>query len=154
MIENIEDFILDSMNDKIYVRFIDGMLSVEPVNARQISDEVYEILPDHVYINLDRCEMYEFYPGDIVKVEPTENLDDDYLYHAKSLIYTPDPEERLYREFLFYSMTYQIPTEQGIQIKYKSAINRIKSEMKEGLFVYKRTRRTIELIERFLPDVL
>lgn len=105
-------------------------------------------------MNLDRCELFEFYPGDVVRVEDTENIDDEYLYYAKSLISTLNPEERLYREFLFYSMTYQIEINQETLGKFNSAINRAQDEIDSGLFVYRRTRETIKMLVRIRLGVV
>lgn len=135
-------------DDKIYVRFIYGLLEWVPVNAREIKHEVFEILPDDIYNDLDRCELFEFYPGDIVRVEQSECVDDDYQYKAISLISTPDINERLYKEFLFYSVTDQIANYYEATEEYRSVLKRIRQEIIDGLFVYKRIRIALEYYER------
>lgn len=135
-------------DDKIYIRFIYGLLKWVPVNAREIEHEVFEILPDDIYNDPDRCELFEFYPGDIVRVEQSECVDDDYQYKAISLISTPDINERLYREFLFYSVTDQIANYYEATEEYHSVLKRIRKEISDGLFVYKRIRIALEYFSR------
>jgi hypothetical protein len=134
-------------DEKIYVRFIDGLLSNVAVNAREVGDQVYEIMADDQYLDLHDCELFEFYPGDIVSVEETEWLDDLYQYQARSLISTPDEEERMYRDFLFYTMTDQLATYPESMNKYTRTVERIRKEINEGKFFYRRIIDSIKSIE-------
>jgi hypothetical protein len=138
--------------DKIYVRFIDGTNSWVPINAREKSNNLYELLDDQEYNDLDSTELFEFYPGDIVEVEDSEDLDNEYQYVAKQLVSASRRPDRDYLVFKFYSTFRHLPINELTAKKYTAVIQRIKREKTEGKFFYKGILETVERLDKLIKS--
>lgn len=130
---------------KIYINFIDGTKYLVPVNAEEIGPEMYRILDDEEYKNKDASELFEFYPGDIVEAEDTDDLDLEYQHVAVSLISAGNNSiERKYLRFKFYCTQRLLPVSKDTAEEYKEVIERIREEKRKGLFFYKGIIETVE----------
>ncbi|MDB5249843.1 MAG: hypothetical protein JWQ40_4237 [Segetibacter sp.] len=123
--------------DKIYIRMIDGSNTLVPVNAEQINDKLFIILNDEEYSDPDPSVLFEFYPGDIVEVADTENLDNEYQYAAKRLIKPATTDDRDYHEFKFYATFWHLPIDKQTADRFRPIVERIRQESKEGKFFYR-----------------
>ena len=67
-----------SQNKKIqtiYIRMLEGVETFIPVDARYISDNVFEIISNEdMDIEEDATCIYEFFPGDIVRCEKVKRI--------------------------------------------------------------------------------
>ncbi len=136
---------------KIYVDFIDGTKYLVPVNAEEIGPEMYLILDDEEYKNKDSSELFEFYPGDIVEAEDTDDLDLEYQHVAVSLISAGENSlERRYLRFKFYSTQRLMTVSKETAEEYKEVIERIVDEKRKGLFFYKGITETVEFLYGFV----
>jgi len=88
---------------------IDGTNSLVPIAAEQVGDRCYMILNDEEYSDPDPSVLFQFYPGDIVEVDDTGNVDDDYQYAAKRLIGPAKTEDREYLDFKYHATLWLIP---------------------------------------------
>lgn len=77
----------------IYVRFIDGVNVKIPIHTEQVSDDSYRILPDKEFEYDNYTCLFEFGPGDIVRVKKEE----DSALLAYSLVKQGDKRNALTR---------------------------------------------------------
>lgn len=134
--------------ERIYVRMIDGTMSLVPVIAKEIQNKQYEILEDDEYSLIDDSVLFEFYPGDIVEVDDHDHMDDGFQFDAKKLIRPSNTDDRLYLEFKFRATCNELSITKVTPVKYKHVIERIKSEIASGKFFYRRIREAIEYLDR------
>ena len=135
--------------DKIYVYLIDGCKTLVPINAKEVGYCKFELLQDSEFDNLDSSELFEFYPGDIIQVEDTQDLDLEYQYVAKKLLSSSiEVNERKYLKFKFYSTQRLIPINEEIALEYEATIERIKKEKEKGFFFYKGILETMEILSK------
>ncbi|MGE5621300.1 MAG: hypothetical protein ACM3U0_01870 [archaeon] len=86
----------------IYVRFIDGVNVKIPVQAEQVSDDIYQLLPNEEFEYENSTCLFEFGPGDIVRVmKDKDSANSDLL--AYSLIKQGDKRNAL-TKLLFHIM--------------------------------------------------
>jgi hypothetical protein len=58
----------------IYIRMIDGVETLIPVNAKPIDNNIYEIIDNEdMHLDEDATCIYEFFPKDIVRCEIKQN---------------------------------------------------------------------------------
>lgn len=57
---------------KVYVRFIDGVEVYVPVEARLISGDVYQLMPDHNFDYDDNATLFEFGSHDVVRTKEAQ----------------------------------------------------------------------------------
>ncbi len=138
----------EEITEKIYVRMIDGAMSLVPVLAKEIQNKQYEILDDFEYSVIDDSVLFEFYPGDIVEVDDHDHRDDGYQYDAIKLIQPSNMSDRLYLEFKFRATCNELSIAHETPVKYKHVIERIKTEIASGKFFYRGIRETIEYLDR------
>ena len=138
----------EEITEKIYVRMIDGTMSLVPVIARGIQNKQFEILDDDEYSLIDDSVLFEFYPGDIVEVDDHEDMDDEYQYDAKELIRPSNMNDRLYLEFKFRATCSELSITHETPVKYKHVIERIKTEIASGKFFYRGIRETIKYLDK------
>jgi len=133
--------------DKIYVLKIDGSDVWVPINARQLTDNQFELLSDSEYDNLDSNELFQFFPGDIVTVEQHAFSDSTVRPVARRLIHRAPRQDREYLEFKFYATRKELPLDKKTADKYWPIIERIKKEKLAGQFFYPFILDTITELE-------
>lgn len=121
-----------------------------PVNAEQPSDEVYRILNDEEYADPDPSVLIKFYPGDIVEVDNTENLDNEYQFAAKRLIKAATSVDRDYHEFKFYATLRHLSINKQNADRFRGILERIRQESKDGKFFYRGILETASALEQYL----
>ena len=131
--------------NKIYVQMIDGTIGQIPINARQIIDDQYEILKDPEFESIDSNVLFEFYPGDIVKLGQHKFSNGTNGQIAKELIRYSTQPDRKYWEFMFLATIDRLFINQDTFDKYAKEIERIKKEQVKGQFFYP---AILDLIDR------
>ena len=126
---------ISESTDKVYVYFIDGTFTFVPINARHINDTLFEILDDPEYSDIDGSVLFEFYPGDIVEVVESENLDNEYRYFAKTIIQPSKRADRDYLEFKYRATQRNLPIDKSTVLTFKDVIKRIKKENSEPYLI-------------------
>jgi hypothetical protein len=86
---------------KIYVHLIDGTDVWVPVEAKEIGEDQYEILDNVEYDDLDTSELFEFFPGDIVKLGQRTFSEGKTGAVARDLVKASSRTDRKYWEFMF-----------------------------------------------------
>jgi hypothetical protein len=122
--------------EKIFVRLIDGVETYIPINAKKISDNKYELLPDEEYEYESPNYLFEFFPGDIVLIEHHKFSDGIIGKLAKQLIFRFPKKDTDYLEFKFQATLGVIPFNKETFEKYQNVIERIKIENSEGVNFY------------------
>jgi len=138
--------------EKIYVRMIDGGNTSVPVNAEKVGDRSYRILNDEEYSDSDSDPgvLFQFYPGDIVEVDDTGNVDHDFQYAAKRLIQPAKTEDRNYLNFKFHATLWLLPINKQNAERFKGVLERIKKESIAGQYFYQGIRETASRLEQLL----
>ena len=80
---------------------IDGKETWVPINAKFINYNQFEILDNPEFADLDTNELFEFFPGDIVEIEPHIFTNGTKGKVAKKLISKGQWSDRNYNEFKF-----------------------------------------------------
>jgi hypothetical protein len=94
---------MDQVTSKIYVRFIDGVEVYIPVEARLISDDVYQLMPDHEFDYDDDATLFEFGSHDIVRTKEAQWENGTLGRVAYALVEAGDPrnlQKRLLTQIL------------------------------------------------------
>lgn len=133
------------MRDKIYVHIIEGSEDWIPINAERTNGYHYIILEDNEYADIDPSLLFEFYPGDVVEVEPT--LEEEYEFKALNLISFSNHPDRKYLYFKYKGTRRLLPTNKDIAEEFKEEICRIKNEISAGQFVYRGIKETIKYLD-------
>jgi len=124
------------MIDRIYIKIIEGTQAWVLINAQQIQDDNFEILADSEFDDLDSSRLFEFYPGDIVKLGHQTFSNGTHGRVAKNLILLSTGPDRKYWEFMFLAVIDRIAINLDTSEKYNKEIERIKKEHKLGQFFY------------------
>ncbi len=139
-------------NERIYVRVIDGIMSMVEVASREVKSYQFEILDDPTFHRTHPGTLFEFYPGDIVRVEDTEDMDNEYLYEAKEIVRRSEHPDRLYLEIQFRFVTGFLGAIEHEYPLFKEAIERIKRESSAGKFFYPRILEELPYLERRMAN--
>ena len=118
------------MNEKIYIRMIDGAMTYIPVSGEEMGDNKYKLLDINEYDPQDSSCILEFYPGDIVRVEETkigESKDKSKL--AVDLVSGGDCRET-YSEFIFIILSGKT-IDNDLRNRYNKAIEMVQKEIEE-----------------------
>jgi hypothetical protein len=128
---------------------IDGTDTLVPVDAEELRDKVFRILDDEEYALPDAGVLFEFYPGDIVEVDDTADMDNEYQYDAIRLIEPSPDEDREYLGFMFHATRRYVPINQLTAVRYKAVLERIHQERKAGRFFYRGILETVDALNKF-----
>lgn len=138
--------------EKIYVRMIDGVEALVPIDACFVSQshgryERWKIQADTEYDSCSEATLFEFYPGDVVEVENAEFPDDDYTWKAVEMVTPSSDPERTYWEFQFRAAEHCPPPEAECKLRFLDVIERIKKEKAAGKFFYMGVVEAIKYFE-------
>ena len=124
------------MTDRIYIKIVEGTQAWVLINAQQIQDDNFEILADSEFDDLDSSRLFEFYPGDIVKLEHHTFSNGIGGKVAKNLISLSTSPDRKYWELMFLAAVDRITINLDTAEKFNREIERIKEENRTGQFFY------------------
>jgi len=115
---------------KIYTRFIDGTEVLVPIHFTEIDSETVQILSSEVFDPNDRTVLYEFKPGDSVKVS-VENG------NLIAINFSDDKQPALdFNQFLFRIMTDSFEFNEDFNVKYRTYLSQLSDEIKKGIRQY------------------
>jgi len=137
--------------DKIYIQLLDGSTAYVPINARQITDNKYEILADSEYTDyVDALYLFEFYPGDIVELSAHTFSGGTAGQVATKLVKQGQWQDRKFNEFKFKATLGQLSITKQIADNYKEEIKRVINESKAGQFFYPTLLETTDKLSKLL----
>lgn len=121
----IFDFMKNQMQ-QIYVRLIDGVEVFVPVVARQLDEDVYEIMEIPSFDLDDFSSIWQFFPGDVVRCEKKIFHNKNFGLLANELISSTFPDRKLH-ELIFLIVYSQgkvaVENLQGFQKEIKQFCN-------------------------------
>ena len=120
---------------KIYVRFVDGTNVYIPVDARFVSDNIYQILPDSEFDYDDDATLFEFGPQDIVKVKSQQLAADRSVPVAYELV-TVGEKNNLQKRLLFYILMNEPNPQDLLDGVSQQDIASLMSKINEASFMY------------------
>ncbi len=134
--------------DKIYIQLLDGSTAWAPVDAKRISDNIYEILEDKEYTDyVHPLYLHEFYPGDIVELGQHTFENGTIGQVAKKLVKKGHWTDREYNVFKFNATLGQIAIDKKTADLYLNEIKRFKIEYLNGQFFYPSLIETVDKLE-------
>jgi len=136
------------LTDKVYVRLFDNLFAWVPTNAQKLGPNEFLILPDHEFDANDYLNLCEFIPGDIVGLAEQTFADGNKGVVSKILIKPSNRPDKKFFEFLFLTVSEQIPISDKMYSTYKLEIEKVKQLNAAGKIFYDATLRTIELLEK------
>jgi hypothetical protein len=133
--------------EKIHIRFIDGVEVYIPIEAKFVNENQYEILNDEEYQTEDPTSLAEFFPGDIIELEPKIFSDGSIGKVAKSLIKKGSFNDRSFLEFKFKVTIGELHINKETATKYNNELSRIKKEKSIGKFIYPAILEALKKLE-------
>jgi len=132
---------------KIQIKLIDGTETWIPAMAKEITLDKYVILHSGIFENLDNTELFEFYPGDIVKLNIKDFSDGSSSYIASELLQAGNFPDRNYREFMFLILVSRVRSTENVYVKYHNEIRKAKKERDLGIFIYPQISSFIDQLD-------
>ena len=136
--------------ERIFIKLIDGTECWIPVSTRQIDHYQFVILDDPAFDNLDTTLLFEFYPGDTIKIGQQTLSDGTTGLVAKELISASIRPDRKYWGFMFLAAVDKMPIEPETAHKYSQEIERIKKEKASGQFFYPKVLDIVNQLDRLV----
>lgn len=131
--------------EKIYIQLLDGATVFVPVNATRLSDNQYKILDDKEFTDyVDSLYVHEFYPGDIVELEPYKFSNGSKGFVATKLIAAGQWPDRKLNEFKFKAVLGQISIDKESADKYRDEIAKIIKQKSAGQLIYPSLLDTVD----------
>ena len=135
---------------ELLVHTIDGTEVWIPVPVVQVGDNQYTIQPHQEFDPKDTTCLMQFIPGDTVtpvrrEIEnrSEEKIENAYCAHGLVSVENPD---RKYFELLYLSAQRELlPNDRNLE-KYSEEIDRVREEIKNGIFHYEGVRIFIQSI--------
>ena len=126
---------MNEVTSKVYVHFIDGVEVFIPVEARLISDDVFQLMPDPEFDYEDDTVLFEFGSQDIVKTKEKQ-LENGVLGRVAFKLVKAGDTRNLYKRLLT-QIVLQAPNPQvileGID---RSEIKSLLQKIEEAPFMY------------------
>ena len=129
---------------------IDGTESWVPINAKLINNDQFEIIENPEFTDLDTNELYEFLPGDIVKLENHVFQDGKSEKVARTLISKGQWTDRNYMDFRFKATLGLLKIDKETAQIYQQEIERVKKEKSNGQFFYPAIINTVAKFDKLL----
>ena len=134
------------MDEEIQIRIVGGIEEWINILVKEIGEEVYLVLENEVYTEVNWGTLFEFYPGDII-VANSDIFPTDEFRQGVKLISTGDFPDRKYFDFLFHASIHKISSDENTLKKYVNEIERVRKEILEGKSFYRGVRMILESID-------
>ncbi len=134
------------MNEEIQIRLIGGIEEWVNIFVREISNEIYLVLENDVYSEIDWGTLFEFYPGDTI-IANSDIFPTDEYRQGVQLISPGVFQDRKYLDFLFQASIHRVSVDENTLKNYANEIARVRKEISEGKSSYRGVRMILESID-------
>jgi hypothetical protein len=141
------------ITDKVYIEFVDGVPVRIPVDATDISEGIYLIVPHTEFDYEDDGILFEFGQGDIVRVKAGQFADGKQALHAYELVESGD-QRNLQKRLLFYILMHETTPLDLLANIDKKDIKALKSRIEGAAFMYPSIKEWLVLHREAIRDLL